>query len=351
MARLIARIAVLIVAGLLLELRGVAQTMLPGKLAGTAAIVTLTTSEIEELEAGRPVTRLLASGSGDEVMFGAVWIETPVSNYLLAIRDIERFECGGGFAMTKRLSDPPRLEDFADMALPDVDLRDLRSCRAGNCGVKLTDASMNMFQRDIDRSSPTATDAERELVRRMALSLVVAYTARGNAALGPYLDDTRSAVPGRAVAEIIERMPLMSHSEFDLRRFLIEYPNAQLPNSTSFFYWQLVQFGLKPTFRINHVVTAGVPDHFVVASKQVYASHYFRAAVEIRHLIPDPGRGHGFWLIDVSAARVDGLTGVLGALIRGHVQSEALRSLTGGLEATKLKMEAPAMKSCSSGAQ
>jgi hypothetical protein len=133
---------------------------------------------------------------------------------------------------------------------------------------------------------------------------------------------------------------LLSRSESDFRRFLIDYPNAPLPNATSFFYWQLVQFGLKPTIRINHVVTAGAPDHLVVASKQLYASHYFRTAVEIRHLISDPERGRGFWLLNVSAARVDGLSGLLGSMIRGRVHAETLKSIADVLQATKLKLEA-----------
>jgi hypothetical protein len=127
-----------------LESHGAAQSAASAKLAAAAAVVALTTA----------------------VVFGAVWIETPASAYLLAMGDIERFECGGGFMMTKRLSDPPRLEDFASMTLPDVDLKALRSCRSGNCGITLTNGSMDGLSRDIDWSSPTAIEAARELTRR-----------------------------------------------------------------------------------------------------------------------------------------------------------------------------------------
>ena len=90
--------------------------MLPAKLAAATAVVALTTSEIEALEGGRPVTRLLDAAGDDMVMFGAVWIDAPATDYLRAMHDIESLECGGGFTITKRLSAPPTVEDFRHVA-------------------------------------------------------------------------------------------------------------------------------------------------------------------------------------------------------------------------------------------
>jgi hypothetical protein len=42
-------------------------------------------------------------------------------------------------------------------------------------------------------------------------------------------------------------------------QFLLEYPGAQLPDATSFLYWHKVNFGLKPTIMINHVVITETP--------------------------------------------------------------------------------------------
>jgi hypothetical protein len=39
-----------------------------------------------------------------------------------------------------------------------------------------------------------------------------------------------------------------------LRRYLLEYPNAPLANTETFFYGEKVAFGLKPTIRPNHAV-------------------------------------------------------------------------------------------------
>src|SRR3954467_4726299 len=58
-----------------------------------------------KLLAGQPVTKLLDSDPAKEVaVFGAVWVDAPVEKYLSAVRDIERFESGGSFRITRKIS-------------------------------------------------------------------------------------------------------------------------------------------------------------------------------------------------------------------------------------------------------
>ena len=103
----------------------------------------LTTAERQQLIGGRPLTKLLDADQSKEVaVFGAVWISAPVRRYVDAVTDIETFERGGGFKVTKRISTPPRIEDFSALSLPDEDLDDLRSCRVGNCEVKLVEEAI-----------------------------------------------------------------------------------------------------------------------------------------------------------------------------------------------------------------
>ena len=60
--------------------------------------------------------------------------------------------------------------------------------------------------------------------------------------------------------------------------YLDEYPRSRPADAEDFFYWSVVDFGLKPTVRANHVVIyplASRPSGIshVVAIKQLYASH------------------------------------------------------------------------------
>jgi len=114
-----------------------------------------------------------------------------------------------------------------------------------------------------------------------------------------------------------------------------------LADSTDFLYWQETQFGLRPTVRISHLVIQDRPDHTVIASKMLYASHYFWTALELRVLLPDPARGPGFWLVTVNRSRSDGLSGFTGRVIRGRVRSEVEDGMRAALTALKARLESP----------
>ncbi len=67
--------------------------------------------------------------------------------------------------------------------------------------------------------------------------------------------------------------------------FITGYPQAQLANAESTFYWERVKFGLKPTLRINQMIVyhGNGPSGPIasVAIKQLYASHYFQTALDL----------------------------------------------------------------------
>ena len=68
------------------------------------------------------MTQLLDANPSREVaIFGAVWVKSTIDRYVAAVEDIEQFEQGGNFLMTKRISSLPRLEDFDSLTLPEED--------------------------------------------------------------------------------------------------------------------------------------------------------------------------------------------------------------------------------------
>jgi hypothetical protein len=138
---------------------------------------------------------------------------------------------------------------------------------------------------------------------------------------------------------MIDRLPRLAADLPDLKHYLLEYPKATLVDSTDFLYWQEVQFGLRPTVRINHLVVQERRDRTIVVSKMLYASHYFWTALEVRVLLPDPARGPGFWLVTVNRSRSDGLSGFTGRVIRSRVRSEVEDGSRAALTATKTRLE------------
>ncbi len=333
--------AILLLATAGFSLRGQGQPRLPERLESyIKSDVKLTPEEQKQLLAGQPVTRLLETDPAKEVsIFGAVWVKAPISRYVAAVRDIESFEKGDNFLVTKRISSPPRLEDFDQLSLPEDDVSDLKACKVGDCSVKLGEAALTRIQKETDWSRPTATaDVERS-IRKLALEYVNGYQEGGNSRLAQYRDADRPTFVAHEFEAMVNRMPSLTNYLTGLKTYLLDYPKATLPKAESFLYWQNAKFGLKPTIRINHLTIADQQTHVAVVSKMLYASHYFWTAIELRVLIPDPARGEGFWFANVNRSRSDGLGGFTGSIIRGVVRREAQQGMEAALKVTKARME------------
>jgi hypothetical protein len=304
-------------------------------------VVRLTAAERQRLRDGSPVTRFLEADPNTEVaLFGAIWINAAPQRYVQAVRDIENFETGDSFIKTKRISTPPRIEDFAELKLTEDDFKDLKNCKAGDCELKLDQAAIDKIRTQVDWTKPSAKAFTEEMFRRLAYDYVNGYRESGNSGLAVYRDKSRATFVADEFKSMVDRMPELTTYMPELRRYLLDYPQAALSAASEFLYWQEAIFGLKPTVRINHVVIRDGAEETVIASKMLYASHYFWTALELRVLIPDPSRGPGFWFVNVSRSRSDGLNGFTGRLVRNRVRSQSQDTLARSLTATKDRLEA-----------
>ena len=304
-------------------------------------VVKLTAEEQKQLLDGQPVTKLLAADESKEVaVLGAVWVNAPVRRYVDAMKDIENLETGGGFKVTKRISSPPQLADFAKLQLPQADLADLRNCRVDACDIKLGEQGLKRFQSQVKWDGPDANAEANRLMQQLAFEYVTGYLKGGNDSLAVYRDNQRPTFVAKEFRSMVDSMPELTTSMPDLRKYLLEYPKADLPGATSLLYWQETEFGLKPTIRVSHLTIREGPQDTVVASKMLYATHYFWTGLELRVLMPDQSRGAGFWFVTVNRSRSDGLSGFSGSMLRGRVRSEAQEGTTRSLRATKQRLEA-----------
>jgi hypothetical protein len=307
-------------------------------------------ADLRALDAGSAVIKSLETPVRQELAhFGAVYIDAPTERFVQRFRDIERFERGAGILQIGRLGSPPRLEDLASLTLPAKDLTALARCRPGDCDLKLSAAAMTRFRNQVDWSSPNAARQANDIAREMILELVRAYQTGGNGALGQYNDGSEPL----SVAEEFRAL-LASGTERPvpvpaLMAYLNEYPRGRPAGTEDFFYWSVVDFGLKPTIRVNHVIIhplaaspSGVAS--VIAIKQLYASHYFHTTLELRFLVDDDRRtsGRGFYLISITRSRSDGMTGLRGLLLRPIISRRSRDAVRGYLEHVKRQVERPA---------
>ena len=292
---------------------------------------------------GAPLTKLIDTDDGSEVaVFGAIWIHASPQQYLDAVKNIETFESGTGFQVTRRIEDPARREDFAGLTLPPVDVKSLRSCRVGDCKLKLDESAIAALHAPLDLAKPTIAEDVSVVVRERLFEEATAYRARGNDALLVYQDDSPPRAAAADFGAMVEHMPELSEFLPELKPYLLGHSAPASSAGLDFLYWQIVSFGLKPTLRMSHVASHQTAAGTVVSSKMIYASHYFRAALELRVLVTDPSRGPGFWFITINRSRVDGLGGIIGFFIRGRVRGDIQKGVLTVLSATKRKIEGAA---------
>jgi hypothetical protein len=306
-----------------------------------------TAAQVSEVQRGRAVSVSLPGTIDREmVAAGAVRIDAPAERLLEVLRDIQRFESGSGFLKTVRISDPPRASDFAELTLPAEDVADLRSCRPGDCDVKLGERAFEQLAQ-IDRRAADADSRVQQFMRRMALEAIEAYHKRGTEALAMMLDESPSRPVALEFGQMLAGTAWLRAAVPDLTDYLVRYPNAPRPQGMEeYFYWSFVEFGLKTVLRINHVVLYPMPGEgparWALANRQIYASHYFQNALEIRLLVDDPasgGRAH--YLMVLNVARPDGTTGLFGGLVRYKIRSGSREALRKTLVGTKQRCEAP----------
>ncbi len=304
-------------------------------------------ADLRALDAGSAVVKSLETPVRQELAhFGVVYIDATTERFVERFRDIERFESGPGIPQIGRFGSPPRLEDLASLTLPADDVTALARCRSGDCDVKLSAAAMSRFRTQVNWSSPNAGRQANEVAREMILDLVRAYQADGNTALGQYDDRGEPlsvAEQFRALLTSGDRLPVPVPG---LMAYLDEYPRGRPAGAEDFFYWSMVDFGLKATIRVNHVIIYPLADRPsgvapVIAIKQLYASHYFHTTLELRFLVDDDRSAsrHGFYLLSLTRSRSDGMTGFKGALLRPIISRRSRHAVRGYLEHVKRQVE------------
>ena len=304
-------------------------------------------AEVRALDAGEAVVKSLDTPVRRELAhFGVVHIDAPTDRFVDRFRDIERFERGPGIPQIGRFGIPPRPEDLASLTLPAKDVTALATCRPGDCDVKLSTAAMTRFRNHVNWSSPNAALQVHDVARAMILELVHAYQANGNAALGQYDDGGEPLPVAEEFRALLKSGNLLPLPVPGLMAYLEEYPRSQPSGAEDFLYWSTVDFGLKPTVRLNHVIIyplAARPSgvSHVIAIKQLYASHYFHTTLELRYLVDDERRADrpGFYLLSITRSRIDGTSGLKGSLLRPVISRRSRTAVRSYLEHLKRQVE------------
>ena len=180
------------------------------------------------------------------------------------------------------------------------------------------------------------------LGQKMALEALEKYIEGGNAALGTYRDKHNPAVVADTFQTLISRAKGLPSYLPQLDQYLLDYPKANSDGIESQFYWEKVNFGLKPTLRILQAIVYRDKDaanpRYAIAVKQLYASHYFETALDLTVCVPDNERP-GMYVITLKGSSQAGLTGLKGGIVRKVAVDRTRSSLEKALGTIKQKLE------------
>jgi len=310
--------------------------------------VGLTPEQRADVDAGRPAAKVVPWGGPSEVhVFGAIHIDGSPETYLKLARDVSRLGATPGYLAIGDLPASVSSSDLGGLTVDPDDLKALKDCRDGNCDVQLPTDSITAFHDAVDWSQPDVSGQVNGLARGMVLNLVHEYRRGGNTALGVYRDKQHPARVAEQFETMVGRSTVLPDAMPELRQYLLKYPDVDLPGGDSFFYWEKVNFGMKPTIRVNHGVVYRSGDArsgmSAVAIKQLYASHYFHTALDVSVCVPDVPRG-GFYLLTLKSSEQDGLTGAKGSILRKVVVDKTRSSLEKALATIKETVEKTAHK-------
>ena len=289
-------------------------------------------ADLSRVTAGQVVARTLDVSHPHEVAtLGVVRIRITPDFYVSRLADIARFKRDPAVLQIGTFTDPPAPADLAGLTLDDADVGRLRDCRVGHCGVQLPAQAIERFRTEVNwRARDKQHDATR-VMREVLLDYVTRYRASGPAAALEYADTPVPFNLDREFTEVLDADPRTWRHAGGLHTHLTQYPNVSGDGGRDLIYWSKERVNGRPVVSVTHLAIVPMrdesPAEFAIASKQIYAMHYFDASLGVTVLVRDRSAPlPATYVVYLNRSRIDVFDGVFGGLARRIVSGKA-RSL------------------------
>jgi hypothetical protein len=305
-----------------------AATLDPARTFLTTAF-NLSAADIARLDGGNVISRTLDAKNRREVAtLGIVRINTSPVRYVERLADITAFKRAADVLQIGTFSSVPKAGDVASLSIDDGDLQRLRECKVEDCDVRLSAEAIERVRREIDWRAADASRAAAVLVRQLLVEYVARYVRNGMPATMEYADRAPRLNVGREFESLMGADTITSTYAPRLRRHLLEYPTSSAEKMSDFVYWSKELIRSRPVISITHVATAetddGSPIEYAIASKQIYAMHYYDASLGLTLLVPDRGAASAAtYVVYVNRSRIDLFDGLFGGVARRLVAGRA----------------------------
>lgn len=213
--------------------------------------------------------------------------------------------------------------------------------------MKISSKMMERFSNEIDWSQPDYDERANNLFQQMLFAYIQGYLSGGNAALIEYDDQRQPIRLSEEFNDILEEFPYIFKYSPEFYKYLETFPDGKPSGVTNYIYWAKEDIGANyNVVSLNHIILL-IPDDPTlsptIASKQIYADHYFEAALRLTEAVENPETATpSMYLVHLNRSRIDALrrNGFLSGTIRRRIQSGLINSMNQRMKAIKEKLEA-----------
>ena len=299
----------------------------------------LDAAQLALIERGEGVVKVLdTKDRRDVALFGIITADVARDAYVAQVRDFRNSLRSPSRTHFGILSDPASAADVQDVTISMRDVDDMKDCRPGDCVVKLPAVDMRRIH---EETNWNADDIQAQLsayARRRLVEYITDYRKRGDSALAIYDDRGRLNVhASEAFAGMLAESPYVYENVPSLGRYLAAYPRDKLAGAAEVLFWsEDAMPRLRPILSVTHLVVytpPELPGVTLIAAKQLYANHYFEAALDVTCVIDrrGPDGRPGSYLLVLRRYRFDnmpsgGLINIRGRAI-GALRDQLLADL------------------------
>ena len=303
-------------------------------------------ADFATLALGQTVVNPLPTSEKSEVaVCGLVGVEAPAEVFLQSFRDSMTRKSSKAILEIGRFGSTPTLDDLHGLSFEQRDLDDLKECVVGDCELKLSATMIERLNKELDVNAPDYQVRATKLLKLMLVDYVRDYLARGEAALIKYHDKSKEVRLADEQRTLMAASTYMNNVLPEVSEHLKGLPKAETSIVENAIVWSKIKFGLKPVIAINHITIYKRQQNpqIVVASRQIYANHYFDSSLALTAFTHIPGATPGSYLFYENRSRVDGMEGTFGKFKRGIVEDKALDGLKNILESSRANLNAHAL--------
>jgi len=302
----------------------------------------LSNDEWKTVQSGQVLAKVLETSYKREVaVAGVARAQVSTACFLDQFRDIENFKKSPAVRQIGKFTAPVSCGDLSGLTLDPQDVDALRQCKIGSCAMKIPTAVIQQLARPPQVPEQSFVTRANVVLRDELLNYIQSYLSLGDQELIAYHDKNKPVLLCEQFHSMLTGWSSLHELAPEFCDVLTRGPQQPLPFLEEFLYWSKESFGLKPVISVTQVTIFRLPGQTWIASKQIYASHYFDASLAITLLADDPSdpSGNSIYLAYVNRSRIDLLGGAFAGFVRHMVRGRLEDGMRKNLQQTITRLE------------